>query len=293
MGGKKFLYSFLFFAAGAILYMTGPGLLTLLGGPSQKMFHEPQYHLVPVLCFHNLDGAGQYSIARSEFRRQMEILRTEGVDVISLRTLHEHARINLPFKRPSIVLTIDDDYTNIVRLAAPVLREFRYPATFFVYTQAINSSPQAGLSWEDLRRINQEGFDIQNHSYSHTAFHNPAPGESEPDYAARVYREIGLSRDILIKNIPGIDVFAFAYPMGYYSDGLREELMRTGYEVLLTTDARAVNVKQPFNGTFDRFTIQRGNIDPRWLFLQLVQMAKTTPEEAALTQNENPAIIRF
>ena len=190
------------------------------------------------------------------------------------------ARTNRLLRAPSVVITIDDDYENIARVAAPMLREFNYPATFFFYIQDIEENPRYGTSWDDLRRLHAEGFDIQNHSYSHTAFHHALPGETAAMYEARVDREIVLSKQIFESKIPDLDVYAFAYPMGYYSPPLRARLMHAGYEILLTTDARPVDLSRPFDPTFHRYTIQKYFVrDPEAMFRLQLRYA-TRPYEA-------------
>lgn len=235
-----------------------------------------RYHLVPILLFHDLDADGPYSVSRHEFRRYMQEIKDSGVDVISLRSLYAKARKKELLRRPSMVITIDDDFKNIVRVAAPVLREFHYPATIFVYTMGVTKYPRYGMSWEDLNRLRAEGFDIQNHSWSHSKFHEPFPGESDAHYRNRVHREIVQSRDVLKQKIPGIDPYAFAYPMGYYSDFLREQLFKAGYKVLVTTDAHPVDLTREFDGTFHRYTIQKYYVkDPEAMFQKQIYYAKT------------------
>lgn len=216
-----------------------------------------RHHLVPILCFHNVDGHGIYSISKARFREHLEEIRRLGIRVVPLRVLYRHAVAGRLMPEPSVVITVDDDYVNIVRVAAPILREYGYPATFFVYTKEVMDDPRNGMSWEDLQRLRSEGFDIQNHSYSHTRFHEPDPGESPAAYEERLRLELVESRRRLVEKLPGLDVYAFAYPMGYYSNRVRERLFQSGYRLLLTTDADPVDLTKPFTGTLHRYTIQR------------------------------------
>ncbi len=238
-----------------------------------------KHHLVPVFLFHNLDGDGKYAITRQEFRTYLNMIRESGVDVISLKTLLEHARKGKMFSRPSVVITIDDDYKNIARVAAPLLREYQFPATIFVYLKDINNHPRGGMSWDDLRRLHKEGFEIQNHSWSHGIFHKPASGESWEAYSHRVDREIVESKVAIEKNIPGNKVYAFAFPMGYYSDYLKERVTNEGYDVMMTVDGDPVDVLDSFNGIFDRYTIGKGDLQKyRKRFLHQLELAHSEHE---------------
>lgn len=284
-------YAQLFFLAvlitGCVVFLRSSWasrLLTTLGAQPEK---DAAYFRVPILLYHDIDGRGRYSITRHEFRRHLEILREEKIDVIPLRTLLDHARNRRPFARPTIVITIDDDYANAFRVAAPLLREFQFPAAFFVYVRDIQRSPEEGLSWDDIDRIRNEGFEIQNHSYSHTAFHVPGSAESAAEYRDRVSREIETSRRILEQRLPGNSIYAFAYPMGLNSPMLRRELEQAGYALLLTTQGQSTDISQPFTGTLDRFTIQSfypGYRDSEHMIRDQIEVARTADGAPAQKQ---------
>ncbi len=265
---RKLLYSLLIIGAatcGQLLYsywgtispqvkplfkqLFGP----LLAGDSTPAY----YHQVPILCFHNLDGAGRYSTDREQFREYMEVIRKLGIEVIPLRRLYDHARRRQLLSRPATVITVDDNYKNNFRLLAPILREYRYPATFFVYTKEIQKNPIWGSSWDDLRRLYAENFDIQNHSYSHRSFYKSLPGESLAAYQRRIRAEIIGSRELLERKIPNLQIWAFAYPMGYHSDYLQRALTQAGYQLQLASNGRPVDLTTPFSGVFGRFAVQK------------------------------------
>lgn len=277
---KQFLYSAIVCGVCLGLYLAlpvaVPAFQRVLGWSDTNAADSGvRYHKVPILLFHDLDAPGPYAVSRHEFRRYMEAIRDSGIRVISLKQLYEQARNNQLMSEPSIVITIDDDFKNIVRVAAPILREFHYPATIFIYTQGISKYPRFGMSWEDLRRLREEGFEIQNHSWSHSKFHVPRKGESREGYLRRVEKEIVQSREVLKKNLPGLDAYAFAYPMGYYSDFLRDRLFEEGYRLLVTTDAHPVDLTEPFTGTFHRYTIQKFFVkDPEEMFQRQLYYAK-------------------
>ena len=289
----KFIGSTTALLTALVLYFSSPFIKSYMHDSNLYSSIIPtqnsQYKNVPIFLFHNLDGEGKYSITRHEFKNYLEIIQEEGYEVISLKTLMSHARSGRAFEKPSCVITIDDDFKNIVRVAAPLLREFSYPATLFVYISDINPHPRGGLSWEDLDRLRDEGFEIQNHSFSHTKFHKPFAGETEHTFYARIQKEIHFSKTVLEEHFGKNTIYAFAYPMGYKSEILESKLKELGYELLLTTDARTVNVTSPFVGSFDRYTIQhleRG--DYRKTFKSILIKAKNTAthENNLIQQNQ-------
>jgi len=235
---------------------------------------EEQYYLVPVLLFHDIDGNGPYSVSREEFRNYLNILKEEKIQIVSLESLYEHAMNNQFFDKPSMVITIDDDFVNIVRVLAPILREYNFPATFFFYVKDINELPTMGTSWVDLKRLLNEGFDIQNHSFTHTAFYKRQLGESEEQYKNRLFKEIILSKQILEKNL-NHSIWAFAYPMGYYTEELNQYIFENNYKIVLTTDAIPLNLTKKFDGVIHRYTIQKKYVkDPIKMFYKQISYAK-------------------
>lgn len=250
---------------------------------------EPRegYNLVPILCFHDVDGAGPYSVTIQEFRNYMEILKKENIRVWPLKKVMEYARSNRLMEQPTMAITIDDDFENIARVAAPILREYDYPATFFVYTRDINRHPRGGMAWEDLKRLLAEGFDVQNHSHTHTAFHEPRPYETKEQFARRVHQEVVVSREILEQNLPGHKIWAFAYPMGYYSPYLESRVREANYELILTVDSSPVDLTSKFNGIMDRYTIQKEYVDdPMAMFYKQIAYARQKYQSGEVAQAE-------
>jgi len=77
-----------------------------------------------------------------------------------------------------LVITFDDGYKDNILTAAPVLRRFGLPATFFVATSFIDShyvpwwdaeyaiTPE-WMSWHDVRALRAQGFEIGAHTQNH------------------------------------------------------------------------------------------------------------------------------
>ncbi len=261
------------FLAASAIFSALPRVAPLMEGLAGSQ-QGPQYNRVPILCFHDLNGRGRYSLSSATFRHFMRRLRDENVSVIPLAEVVDRQKNKKLLSRPAVAITVDDDYEGAVRIAAPILREFAYPATFFVYTGGIHTDPAEGMAWDDLNRLLKEGFDVQNHSHTHTAFHVPRAGETPAAYERRLSIEIEESRTILEKNLMGHKIRFFAYPMGYHNAALRSRVFQAGYELVVTTDARPVDLTKPFTGSFDRRTIElEGNV-AELIFEQALQIAK-------------------
>lgn len=171
-----------------------------------------------VLNYHQVnDLAEDFStVSTCAFRKQMEFLK-DHYQVVPLSEAVE--RLRRPGRSERLVsITFDDGYADNARVAAPILRAISLPATFFVSTDLIGSSqpfphdivqgrpPQEHMTWDDLRRLVSQGFEIGSHSCSHADF-----GRITLDEAERELRE----SQRRIEEELGIPVRQFAFPYGH------------------------------------------------------------------------------
>jgi len=77
-----------------------------------------------------------------------------------------HAREPIPEKL--VVLTFDDSSKSHFTVARPILKEYGFGATFFV-TEGLTyrQNPQAYMTWEEIRILHDDGFEIGNHLKDH------------------------------------------------------------------------------------------------------------------------------
>src|SRR5215510_1123910 len=147
------------------------------------------YQTVPILCYHQFTTGRSTDLMimpRDSFIAQMEYLKKNGFNVITLSDLEGFLKASRPIPPRSVVITVDDGFRSAYDVAFPVLKSYGFRATFFIYTDFLGGG--RSLTWAAINEMRASGMiDIQSHSKSHTSF-SPAEGEMESNaaYAARI-----------------------------------------------------------------------------------------------------------
>lgn len=188
-----------------------------------------------ILTYHSFDESGSViSIHPSVFRQHIEALRRAGIPVVPLgRVRHTPG---------AVAITFDDAFKNFLDHAAPLLHQYRYPATVFAvsgYCGGHNEWPsQPGgavprlelMNWSDLREVAAQGVELG----AHTASHPFLSRMSEREAAA----ELDSSKKE-IEDRTGLSVSALAYPYGDSSAAVRR-LAAERFDFACGTDLRFV-----------------------------------------------------
>jgi peptidoglycan/xylan/chitin deacetylase (PgdA/CDA1 family) len=186
------------------------------------------YQIVPILTYHNLAerAKGRLVLAAASFREQMQYLKTNGYRVISLTDFVEFTRLNRQLPQKAVVLTFDDGYRSFKEFARPVLKELGFTATLFIYTDWVGAG-RAALTWNDLRELAAEGFDVEAHTKTHGDLRR-AHNETEAQYARRMQAELEQPQAQFSKYL-GRRSEILAYPYGRWDEGLLPKVKEYGY----------------------------------------------------------------
>lgn len=144
---------------------------------------------VPILVYHSvspdaawLPWAANTSVRPETLRRHLAALRSGGWTIVSTDRLVASRRDGTALPRRCVVLHFDDAYLDNVLFAAPILREFGAPATFFASTDFIASgdalrtgAAQGGpedwrgyMNAAELRALDADPlFDVEAHGTNH------------------------------------------------------------------------------------------------------------------------------
>lgn len=172
---------------------------------------------VPILMYHYLStpppGADairrDLSVSPELFESHLAYLRQAGYQTISFEDLIYALSQEGELPNNAIIITFDDGYRDNYVNAFPLLRKYGYTATFFVFTQPIDTYNVDYLTWEMVIEMHQAGMEFGSHSYRHSDLSNK-------DVDFLVYEILG-SKEAIEERIQE-PVRFFSYPAGRYDD---------------------------------------------------------------------------
>lgn len=209
---------------------------------------------VTVLGYHRFEQPAKdpLAITPEDFRKQMQALKDAGITVIPMADFLAWRKGEKEIPERSAVITIDDGYNCTYSIAWPILKEFGYPFTFYVYTNYISAGGRS-IKWEQLEEMRDAGVDIGSHSVSHDNLVRPRRNAGAP-YDAWLDQELAGSKKILEERL-GIPMRTFAYPYGIHNDAVAARGLDAGYEALFTVVGKKLTADMP-PGTLGRYVIQ-------------------------------------
>lgn len=122
----------------------------------------------------------------------------------------------------SVVLTFDDAVKSQLTIVAPLLKELGLHATFFI-SQRWMDDKEHFLTWEQVGELHRLGFEIGNHSWTHSDF-------SRPENAAKLGDEL----EMVEKQLAAVSVpkpVSFAWCGNSFGPEAVEQLQHHGYKI--------------------------------------------------------------
>ncbi len=185
-------------------------------------------YVVPVVMYHHVEPTEQQkanTTTPENFENQMAFLHEKGYQVITLDALIQAIKENRPLGKRTVVLTFDDGYENNYTYAWPILKKYQFPATIFIPSDFVDMDGH--LSLKQIKEMMAGGISFGSHSRTHVYL---------PDASVDLQRyEIIESKHVLEKKL-GVEIKHFAYPVGGFSDEIKEIVKKAGYESALATN---------------------------------------------------------
>ncbi|MGB0750157.1 MAG: polysaccharide deacetylase family protein, partial [Magnetospiraceae bacterium] len=94
------------------------------------------------------------------FKDHLRLLRSEKYAVLPLTTVLASLRGGDPLPDRTIVITFDNAYRRLTETAIPLLQEAGLPFTVFVSTDGVDQGTKDLMTWEQLRKLAEEGVEI-------------------------------------------------------------------------------------------------------------------------------------
>jgi peptidoglycan/xylan/chitin deacetylase (PgdA/CDA1 family) len=135
-----------------------------------------------VLCYHGVSPTwpSELAVTPDALKRQLEYLAGHGYRGVTLARI-----VRGEVSGRAVAITFDDACRSVLELGHPILSELAFPATVFVPTAFVgqdapmrwpgveqwSNGPYARellpMSWNELRALAEEGWEIGSHSHSH------------------------------------------------------------------------------------------------------------------------------
>lgn len=196
---------------------------------------------VPIFLYHHMltdadKNTDQWrnneiTIATSEFRRHMQMIKDNGYNVATLDEVVAYVRGEILLPKKSIVLCFDDGYKSNTYYAATILREFGYKATVFSIMSYFDGRYESKYDMTKLQHVtrtdlaeNSDVLDQQCHTWAN---HNHLSQQSYNE----IYNDLMLSQRCEKYKY-------FAYPYGDYDSDVIKAVKAAGFLAAVSTEER-------------------------------------------------------
>ena len=198
---------------------------------------------VSILAYHRFGAVAKDSmtVRTSTFRQQLGYLIQYGYRIIPLSTVvcYLAGESTAPPPPRSVVITVDDGHASVFTDMLPLVRQYRVPATLFIYPSAISNASYA-MTWAQLATLRDSGFfDIESHTFWHPNFKVEKRRLSADAYRAFVLSQFEKPRTVLKQRL-GVNATMLSWPFGIYDEELIERARESGYTAGVTLDRRGV-----------------------------------------------------
>ena len=203
-----------------------------------------------VLCYHHIDTPGpkvgksgvEYFVPPADFAAQMEHLKTEGYHVVPLAAVVDayHGKGTLPDR--AVAITMDDGWKCANTNALPVLKQYGFPVTLFIYPAMIGKAGDKN-TYDDYKAFAADpNVTIACHSWSHPNLLKDGEKVKGAAHDAWLQKEYVQSRAELEKKL-GMPIRWLAYPYGLYDAQVSALVKQAGYEAAFSVNGAPNSAK--------------------------------------------------
>ena len=224
---------------------------------------------IRVLTYHRF-GASQrdpFCVSASVFAKHVAWLATKQL-AVSLPDVEAFVRGEKTLPQDAVLISIDDGFRSVAKIALPILRDYGIPAAVYVTTGNVGRDVQSArahgehidedyLNWDEIIHLHESGIAIGSHAHTHRSMACISLTEAT-DEAVR-------SKEQIEKQLSN-QVTSFAYPFGTLADfntSVAEILYKAGYRSAFTSQHGVI--QSGLNAlTLPRIKIEGG--EGPWMF---------------------------
>jgi hypothetical protein len=125
---------------------------------------------IPILLYKNIgnypENMMEDGMLLETFEKQMKYLSENGYTIVTLSQALDHLNRKVKLSSKTMAITIDGGYQDAFVNVFPVLKRYRFPATFFIPPEyigkqrKIKGDPIKCLNWDEVREIKKNGMEI-------------------------------------------------------------------------------------------------------------------------------------
>lgn len=195
---------------------------------------------IVILCYHGIgDTSWRYGISLADLKKQISYLKKHQYSFITLSDLSLYLMSKKELPNKSVLVTIDDGYSELVDTVEYFKKQHISPALFLLAnTKNPNRQELANeksfLKAKDIQLLKKYGWEFGSHSATHANLTTLTK--------KALQTEIIESKQLLEKQTE-YPITAFAYPRGKYNKTVLEQVKKAGYTLGLTMDDGFINTK--------------------------------------------------
>src|SRR6266568_7925719 len=190
--------------------------------------HNPIF----IISYHSVaNDTWRFSISEEEIKKQVIYLQNNFA-IITLKSLVSYLQGEKEITKPSVIITFDDGYKDILKLK-PFFAEQKITPTLFVLSDTKHpnisemKTKRPFLTIKEIQTLKNNGWEIGCHSATHANLSTLS--------LQKLGKEVSGAKKELEKNL-GFSIPYFAYPRGQYNQAVLKEVKKAQYQLGLTMD---------------------------------------------------------
>lgn len=234
-------------------------------GKLNRLLNRGNGNLI-VLCYHSVsDNNWRFSVSAKNLEKQIQFL-LKNYKIISLKNLYDYINGKINITEPSVVLTFDDGYKNLLEIQ-DLVKNLNIQPTVFVLSDSKHAdriqlhNKLNFLEKDDIISLKKSGWEIGSHSATHRNFANLTRRE--------IISEVINSKIVLEQQLK-TNIKYFSYPKGKYSKSIQLAADIANYELAVCMDNGFVTKNN------DLMAIPRIGIDNTHCFEEFKSMLTPT-----------------